>query len=414
MTRLNPRLLAAGDGVVLVAEGAAVLGAADPGGDRDHAGLGVAELRRGGAGGDLRLLEGVGADLDLGARAAEHAAEHGALAGAAVARLHRHAVDVGGVLVGAAAADREQPAGPAGHHARLQRQDLVETVDREVLHHLAVEPLPGGHLVARHQRLGLADDRDLLDLDRRLLQLDVDGVGLAGQHLHAFDLGGLVADEGRAHRDRAGGHVVDEVVTLGIRERVERGPHDVHLGVRDRRAGLIAYPAFDLTSRALGEERSGSQAQRDCRVRESSRNACEGADTAMLHGYVLQRREPASTTDAERGARTLPLGSVACFGMRLLWEYTCIRRGARRRFRHRVRQPRPGQRCLIWSTENFMSSKRHGATCVDACRCNSLKPVRLPIETPIACLIRRAAAMTRRVREAFPARRTGVDDSNAD
>ena len=50
---------------------------------------------------------------------------------------------------------------------------------------------------------------------------------------------------------------------------------------------------------ALLEDRAG---QRDCRVRDDSRNACEGADTAMLHGYVLQRREPARTTDLERRA----------------------------------------------------------------------------------------------------------------
>jgi len=64
--------------------------------------------------------------------------------------------------------------------------------------------------------------------------------------------------------------------------------------------------------------------ERDCREREVSRGACEGADTALLHGYVLQRREPASTTDRERGAHTAPPGSVAYFSTRLLWEHTCI------------------------------------------------------------------------------------------
>jgi len=46
----------------------------------------------------------------------------------------------------------------------------------------------------------------------------------------------------------------------------------------------------------------------------------------MLHGYVLQRREPASTTDRERGAHTTPLGSVAYVEIRLLWEYVLLQK----------------------------------------------------------------------------------------
>ena len=100
----------------------------------------------------------------------------------------------------------------------------------------------------------------------------------------------------------------------------------VALGLGDGCAGLVPHPAFDLTSRALGQERAGSQSQRDCRERDESRNACEGADTAMLHGYVLQRREPASTTDRERERARLPLGSVAYVEMRLLWEYVLLQK----------------------------------------------------------------------------------------
>ena len=70
----------------------------------------------------------------------------------------------------------------AGHHARLQRQDLVDPVGRELVDELAVHPL----LVVTSSR-GTSgwvwrDDGDLLELDGRLLQLDVDGVGLAREH----------------------------------------------------------------------------------------------------------------------------------------------------------------------------------------------------------------------------------------
>ena len=196
--------------------------AAAPGGHRDDAGLGVAELGRGGAGGDRGLLERVGADLDLGPGAAIGLLEDRALAGAAIAGLDRDAVDVGGVLVVAAAPDRQRVGGAGGDDARLQRQDLVQPVDREVLHHLAVHPLLGADLVARDQRLLLGHDGDLLDLDRRLLQLDVHRPGLVGQHANAIDLGRLVPDERGPDRDRAGRDVVHEVVALGIRQRVER------------------------------------------------------------------------------------------------------------------------------------------------------------------------------------------------
>ena len=100
----------------------------------------------------------------------------------------------------------------------------------------------------------------------------------------------------------AGGYVVDEVVALRIRECIERGAHKEHLRIGNGGACLIAHPAFDLTSRALGEERTGSHSQYDCREREAPRGACEGADTALLHGYVLQRRGPASTASLEREA----------------------------------------------------------------------------------------------------------------
>ena len=216
--------------------------------------------------------------------------------------------------------------------------------------------------------------------------------------LDAFHLGRLVADEGGAHRDGAGRDVVDEVVALGIRQGVERRPHDVHLGVRDGRARLVSHPAFDFTSRALGEERpaptpSATAAYAKTRATRAKALTRQCFMDTSSKGVNLRVRPT-----LERGAHTPPLGSVACFGMRLLWEYTCIRRGARRRSRHRVRRPRPGQRCLIWSTKNFMSSKGRGQSCDDARRCNSLKPERLPVETPAAAGIEVVMVMSRRVR----------------
>ena len=69
----------------------------------------------------------------------------------------------------------------------------------------------------------------------------------------------------------AGRHVVDEVVALRVGQRVERGADDEDLRVGDGCARLVAHPAFDLTSRALGQERARSQPQHDCREREESR-----------------------------------------------------------------------------------------------------------------------------------------------
>ena len=77
---------------------------------------------------------------------------------AAVARLDRDAVDVGGGFVVAAAADRKVPVVVRGD-ARLELEDLVDPVDRQRVGELAVDPLLGGDLVARHQRLGLAARR---------------------------------------------------------------------------------------------------------------------------------------------------------------------------------------------------------------------------------------------------------------
>ena len=140
-----------------------------------------------------------------------------------------------------------------------------------------------------------------------------------GQHLHPVDLGGLVADERGPDGNGARRDVVDEVVALGVREGVERRPHDEHLGVGDGGAGLIAHPAFDLTGRALGQERARSQGQPDCREREYSRSACEGADTALLHGYVLQRREPAGTAIWSGEGTLLPSRLIG-----LRWDVTAV------------------------------------------------------------------------------------------
>ena len=193
--------------------------------------------------------------------------------------LDRDAVNVGGVLILTAAPDGESTVGVLDD-AGLELEDLVQVVHRQRVGELAVHPLLGGDLVAGHQRLGLADDGDLLDLHRRLLQLDVHRPRLPGQHLHPVHLGGLVADERGPDGNGARRDVVDEVVALGVREGVERRPHDEHLGVGDGGAGLIAHPAFDLTGRALAEERARSQGQPDRRERDESRGACEGADTA--------------------------------------------------------------------------------------------------------------------------------------
>ena len=69
-------------------------------------------------------------------------------------------------------------------------------------------------------------------------------------------------------RDRARRDVVDEVVALRVGEGVERRPHDEHLGAGNRGAGLIAHPAFEFTSRPLGQEPTGSPPQGHCRERE--------------------------------------------------------------------------------------------------------------------------------------------------
>jgi hypothetical protein len=50
--------------------------------------------------------------------------------------------------------------------------------------------------------------------------------------------------------------------------------------------------------------------------------------------------------------------------------------------RHRGRRPRPGQRHLICGAQNFVSSKPHACAPGARVPCNSLKPKRLPIETP--------------------------------
>jgi hypothetical protein len=281
--------------VGLEAQRPLVLTAAGLGDDGDDARLGVAELGRARPGGDRGLLEAAGADID---RAAERADE----GVAPVAGLDGNPINVRGGLVFAAATDGEIP-GVVHGDARLKRENVIDPVDREVVRHGAVDALLGGDLVAGDQRLGLAHDGDLLDLHRRLLQLDVHRAGLPAEHLHAVHLGGLVADEGRSHRDGARRDVVDEVVALGVRQGVERRPHDEHLSIGDGRAGLIAHPAFDLTGRALGQQRAGSERQPDRRERDSSRCACEGADTALLHEVFLQRREPAGARTACRWDR---------------------------------------------------------------------------------------------------------------
>ena len=248
------------------------------------------------------------------------------MAGAAVAGLDRHAVDVGGALVVAAAADRERcrccRRVTPGCSARtwLSRSTGRFSTNSPSTRCLVVTSSRGTS--------GWVWVTTVISWISTAVCSSWTStvIGLAGQHLHAFHLGRLVPDEGGADRDRAGGNVVDEVVALGVGEGVERRPHDVHLGVGDGRARLVAHPAFDLTSRALGEERARSQTQRDCRVRDDSRNACEGADTAMLHGYVLQRREPAVRPTVERRARTPPLGSVAYSECDCCGSYTCIRR----------------------------------------------------------------------------------------
>ena len=88
--------------------------------------------------------------------------------------------------------------------------------------------------------------------------------------------------------DRPGWNVVDEVVPVGVGHGAERGAYDSYLRVRDRRARLVAHPAFEFTSR-LGVERGRAHDQGDCRQRDAPRCAGEGAHTTLLHGHVLQR-----------------------------------------------------------------------------------------------------------------------------
>ncbi len=266
-------------------------GRAGLGNDVDDARLGISVLGRAGAGRHRGLFEAALRDFDAAANAHQERA--------AVARTGWHAIDIRGSLVGPAAADGDGVARSGGNHARLQRQHLADVVHRQGVGELTADALPGRDLVPGNQGR-LARHHDVLDLDRGLREREIDGRGLAGQHPDAVRTHGAIADEGRAHRVRASGHVVHEIVALGIREGAERLPHDCDLGIRDGRARLIPNPALDFTSR-LGRQRRNAKAERDCRERASARNASEGSYTALLHGNVLQRREPAGTANLERG-----------------------------------------------------------------------------------------------------------------
>jgi hypothetical protein len=222
----------------------------------------------------------------------------------AVPRLH--AVDVGHVLIGTAAADREPAAGRIGRDARLQRQHVADPVHREVGGEVAVDALLRGDFVSRHQRLD-RHDVDRLEDHGRGFHRDVLRDGLTREDPHAGHIDRPVSDEGRMDRHRARRHVVHEVVTLGVRQGAERRSCERDLRVVDGRAVLVANPALDLTSR-LGLEHSCPETQRDCHERAKARHASEGADTALLHGNVLQRRETTGTASLERRSTRLPRG----------------------------------------------------------------------------------------------------------
>jgi hypothetical protein len=240
----------------------------------------VTELGRARSSRDRRLFEGISADRDLGPCRPEEAV-------APVAGLDRYPIDVCRVLGLARAPDAEAAVG-IFEHPRLKHQNLVEIVDGQRFGKVAVHSLLGCHFVARHQRLGLAYDGDLLEFDRRLLQLHVHRAGLASQHLYTVDLGRFEADERHADRDGPSRHVVDEVISLRVGMCVERGSHDEDLGIGDRRTVRIAHSAFDLASRALGEQGARLPHQHDADEGHESRSVCNCAAATLLHGCVLE------------------------------------------------------------------------------------------------------------------------------
>jgi hypothetical protein len=150
------------------------------------------------------------------------------------------------------------------------------------------------------------DYRDFSDLDRRRLERHVRRDGLAGGDADVGHAGLLVPDERHLEADRTGRDKVDEVVAVSVGLRAELGVDDDDLRIRDGRALLVAHLAFELTSRGLGGERRGSHDQGDCRQRDGSRHAGEGAHTTLLHGHVLQRCEPSVACESYNEKHALP------------------------------------------------------------------------------------------------------------
>ena len=226
--------------------------------------------------------------------------------GAALTGPDRHAVDVHGVLVAAAAADGQGVTAGARHDARLEGQDVGDAVHRELVGVGTFHALLGGDRVAGHQLVLCRHDRDFVHLHRRGLEGHVRRDRLARQDADVGDPRRLVADEGGLERDEAGRHVVDEVVAVGVGLRPELRADDDDLRVRDGRALLVAHLAFELTSRGLGEKRRRARHQDDCRQRDGPRRTGEGAHTTLLHGHILQRCEPSVANESNDGKHALP------------------------------------------------------------------------------------------------------------
>ncbi len=104
----------------------------------------------------------------------------------------------------------------------------------------------------------LRHDHHFVETHRFLRQFEVDFRGEVGAHLDALDDLGREADERCAERIRAGTHVDDAVVPVGVRHGTGRGSHDGHVDARQRGTGpglgdLSGQPA------GLGERRTGHE-----------------------------------------------------------------------------------------------------------------------------------------------------------
>ena len=178
-------------------------------------------------------------------------------------------------------------------HARREGDDLAGVIDGEVSD--VGDDRLRRHLIARHHRVRRGLDHHGTDGDRRRRELHVLRDRLSTEYPDARYFGGRVPDEARPQRVRPRRDVVQKVVTLVARERAERGPHDAHLGIRDRRTRLIRHRTFQFPRCLLRGERTDGADERH-RQRDAQREqATEGASHTMRHGYILHMRECAWT-----------------------------------------------------------------------------------------------------------------------